>query len=115
VKENESDDGVPLSKVEKLMDKIETRRNKRRAVTLKFRKAFIDTCEERVAKLGGSELNAIPFNELVVMKEEYANDTGLCEVLQLAVESCEEVKSDRFYFRDFDEYRLVRNACMPIV
>jgi hypothetical protein len=44
------------------------------------------------------------------MKEEYVNDPELHEVLQLAVNSCEEVKSDRFYFRDFNEYRLVRNA-----
>jgi hypothetical protein len=110
MKEKESGDGKQLSKIEMLMDKIETRRDQRREVTRRVRREFIDICEERVAKLGGSELNAIPFNELVRMKEEYVNDLGLYEVLQLAVKCCEEVKSDRFYFRDFDEYRLVRNA-----
>jgi hypothetical protein len=110
MKEKESGDGKQLSKAEMLIDKIETRRDQRREVTWRVRTEFIDICEERVAKLGGSELNAIPFNELVRMKEECVNDPELYEVLQLAEKSCEEVKSLRFYFRDFNEYRLVRNA-----
>lgn len=98
----------PLCKIELVMDKLEKRRERRMEVTWKVRKSFIDICKERVTQIEGRQLNAIPFHELVRMQEEYADAPGLSEVFQAAVKSCAEVKADTFYFRDFNEYRLVR-------
>eukprot|EP00980_Cylindrotheca_fusiformis_P006862 scaffold1434_cov107-Cylindrotheca_fusiformis.AAC.12 len=96
-----------ISKIEVVMNKLEKRRKQRMEVTWQVRKKFLEICKHQVQECGEHQLNVISFHDLVQLQERFKDEPGVSQVFQLAVESCVDVKADRFYFRDFNEYQLV--------
>jgi len=98
-----------LTKIERLMDKMETRRKNRKKVSFSAREKFIDICLAKVKEggnTGASALNGIAMSDLKVMRDKYKSEGELGEIFDRAVEEGEKADSQIFFFRDFNEYYL---------
>jgi len=91
------------TKIERLMLKIEKRRDERMEVSSHDRKQFTDLCLKKVVDLKSS---GIPIEELVKMRDEQKHGGELHRIFKKAVLTSEEVHANAFYFRDFNEYYL---------
>lgn len=104
--ESQQAEPCTTTKIERLMLKIEKRRDERMEVSFHDRKQFIDLCLKKVADLKGTKSSGIPIEELVKMRDEQKHGGELHRIFKKAVLTSEEVHANAFYFRDFNEYYL---------
>lgn len=94
-----------LTNIEELVLKNEALLANRAQVALSVRKRFLSACRQRVDSSGLQD--KLPLHELINLRDEYeTQDRDVYEILDLAVNKCEEIKSEFFYFRDFNRYNL---------
>ncbi|CAJ1953905.1 unnamed protein product [Cylindrotheca closterium] len=107
---DEDDDKPPsklLTKIEKLVDKVERRRDNRMAVSSKARNHFVALCLQKVSELGGNRNSGIPLAELRKMRDTQKENGGqVGEIFESAVNVMEEAEGRFFYYRSFNEYYL---------
>jgi hypothetical protein len=96
-----------LTNVESLINKIQTRRKNRLPVPTSSRIKFLDLCLQKAGDSEGAK--RLTSSELGKLSDEYKNDSKLKEVFSLALKVTEEVDAQWFYFRDFNQYYLVRD------
>lgn len=79
------------------------------AVSSQDRNHFIAICLEKVSELGGNRSSGIPVQILCEMRDMHnANGGELGKIFESAVKVMEEAEGRFFYFREFNEYYLVR-------
>lgn len=107
--DNSSPAGKPLTKIERLVIRMEQRRENRMEVSKRARDRFTGICLNKIRELGATRSNGIPVSTLQEMRDEYKENGELGEIFECAVTVSEEVDAKVFYFRAFNEYYLVSN------
>ena len=114
------------TRIERLVDKIQARKEQRMAVTRSERHMFLRMCTEcSERKTVCGKPNIISFDDLIELKDEvylklkqnphHRKLKNVFKIFNLAVESCKEVNDGLFYFTEFEEYYLVRDTTYTIV
>lgn len=104
-----------LTKIERLMARMEKRKEHRMEVSYRARSRFVRMCFDKVEELGGTRANGIPVADLLKMNDECITEgPEVVAIFERAVKVCEDVDAKIFYFRDFNEYYLVR-PCLHVV
>ena len=102
--DSDNEEGRETS-IEKLVKKIESRRENRIEVTWKERRTFLTSCRAMAEELGLG--NKIPKDKISELRTKHKSNENLVKVFDRAIDNCEKVNEDTFYFSDFNQYELV--------